>query len=51
MTDDTDRQATERFLLDDLEADRRWEFRLIYKAAIALAIVVAIVVVRQVFFS
>lgn len=41
----------ERDSAAETEADRRWEYRLIYKTVIALAIVAAIVVVRQAFFA
>jgi hypothetical protein len=35
----------------DIEADRRSEYRLLYKTAVALAFVAAIATVRQAFFS
>jgi hypothetical protein len=41
----------EAALRRDIEADRRSEYRLLYKTAIALAFVAAIAIVRQAFFS
>lgn len=49
--DGADRSATRAGMREEIDADRRSEFRLLYKTAIALAIVAAIAVVRQVFFA
>lgn len=44
-------RAKREELQREIERNRRWEYRLIGYAAIALAVIAAIVVVRLVFFS
>jgi len=41
----------EAALRRDIEADRRSEYRLLYKTGIAIALVAAIAIVRQAFFA